>query len=395
MSREWSYLNGMQVGQPYDKIAAEKALILLNSLPGVAASIDVKRSDTEKGKLDLIISVEHTPLSAFIEINNRGSKVLGREQVETNLTLRDSIGALEQLSFNSAHTLNGDLNYYQLGVQLPYGQSGALISAQSSRTLADPSDFYAPSKIIINAESHRLAASHPLRRTIKSSITTELSYQLSRSHLRLEKRSAFSDKIHSLSWSNQFLLISSSGTTRNASLAITQSLDNHNYSFSYTASEPVETQIDDFTIFDVSATQHSLIQGKHRLTLSLDGQYSSKPTPASQRFLFGGKFYGGAYDPAELSGDQGIKAKAEIKTPVSMPLFSSFKKWGYGYYDLGKVWQAESNDGESAASAGLGLILKSKHWSAQIEANKALTRGISLEDDDKAIRLFASLRAAF
>ncbi|MBY0354143.1 MAG: BamA/TamA family outer membrane protein [Rickettsiales bacterium] len=77
--------------------------------------------------------------------------------------------------------------------------------------------------------------------------------------------------------------------------------------------------------------------------------------PASEEFGIGGPSFGRAYDLSEIMGDEGVAGSLEVRYQA-IPEWRGLQTVPYIYYDLGKVWNNDT-DGESfsAASAGLGV----------------------------------------
>ena len=68
----------------------------------------------------------------------------------------------------------------------------------------------------------------------------------------------------------------------------------------------------------------------------VSGQYALDPLFASEEFAVGGPVYGSAYDPAEITGDSGVAARAELRYSNTAPQASIDIFQIYGFYDMGK-----------------------------------------------------------
>lgn len=89
---------------------------------------------------------------------------------------------------------------------------------------------------------------------------------------------------------------------------------------------------------------------------SVSGQLASAPLYASEEFGFGGQNFGRAYDSSEITGDSGIAASLEVRyLGLQMP-YNLFVM-PYGFYDIGKVWNKDrgQTNSASASSAGAGF----------------------------------------
>ena len=132
---------------------------------------------------------------------------------------------------------------------------------------------------------------------------------------------------------------------------------------------------------------------------AVGGQYSFDPLLASEEYAIGGSEFGSAYDSAEISGDSGIAARAEIQYNQARDsdFFSAYQL--YTFYDIGKVWNQDVTPGSefkqaSLSSAGLGArfnILES--LSGGVEGAVPLTRDVAARGTDgNSPRVFFNLQ---
>jgi hemolysin activation/secretion protein len=139
----------------------------------------------------------------------------------------------------------------------------------------------------------------------------------------------------------------------------------------------------DFTKFTGKVTRIQPLGGAFSLFTSAAGQYSENPLLASEEFGIGGSEFGSAYDSAEISGDSGAAARAEIQFNQALPdsVLSQYQL--YSFYDIGRVWNrspiaGSEQDHNDLSSAGVGArfnILKSV--SGGIEGAVPLTRNVA------------------
>ena len=112
------------------------------------------------------------------------------------------------------------------------------------------------------------------------------------------------------------------------------------------------------------------------LFLTADGQWSPHRLLSSEEFVVGGAPYGRGYNYAEIGGDQGVAASAEVRAgfrPKRGPL--SFAQ-GYGFLDAGKVWNLRRSGGDAdLVSTGLGVRARvGDRATVTVEAARPLTR---------------------
>ena len=126
-------------------------------------------------------------------------------------------------------------------------------------------------------------------------------------------------------------------------------------------------------------------------------QWSPHTLLSAEEFAIGGQRYGRAYNPSDISGNQGVAGATELQYSVPFKIQNYLNNVQfYGYYDIGAVWGAGFTR-QSMASAGGGVrasLIESVRM--QFEAAQPLTRshtpGEASGDDP---RFFISLSAQF
>jgi hemolysin activation/secretion protein len=118
------------------------------------------------------------------------------------------------------------------------------------------------------------------------------------------------------------------------------------------------------------------------LLTQVKGQYALDSLLSPAQFVFGSYPYGSGYEPAELGGDHGLAARAELRYGFDTSNIESIKLNNllvYGFYDIGKAWNKDATSGpagKSAASTGLGArLLVFDAIGMDFEVTKALTHG--------------------
>lgn len=133
----------------------------------------------------------------------------------------------------------------------------------------------------------------------------------------------------------------------------------------------------DFTSLNIHYMRQQRVTDDWMFIGQIASQLASAPLFSAEEFGVGGQQIGKAYDPSEITGDNGLSGGLEIRY-AGFPAVQDVQFVPYMFYDIGKVWN-EDQDGEtnSLASAGLGLSLFHElGLSANIGAAWPLTRKI-------------------
>ena len=122
---------GQKSGEPINADAIDRAVMLLDDLPGISATSSF-RAGKQDSETDLVLKLADTPVFlGNIDIDNTGSRATGRERVAVAAYLDSPVGFGEQVSANVIHT-DGS-GYLRLGLTFPVGYDGMRVGFNGSR----------------------------------------------------------------------------------------------------------------------------------------------------------------------------------------------------------------------------------------------------------------------
>jgi hemolysin activation/secretion protein len=122
---------GQQPGAPINADAIDRAVMLLDDLPGIAAT-STFREGQQEGETDLVLKLADTPIFlGHLEINNTGARSTGPEQLSVTAYLDSPAGFGEQFSANLLKTEGSE--YTRLGFTVPVGHDGLRAGINGSR----------------------------------------------------------------------------------------------------------------------------------------------------------------------------------------------------------------------------------------------------------------------
>ena len=116
----------------------------------------------------------------------------------------------------------------------------------------------------------------------------------------------------------------------------------------------------DFTKAEI---QYSRLQGLTTdiaAVLTANAQKSSGSLFSSEEFGFGGQSLGRAYDPSEISGDDGLAGGLELRYQ-SLPQWKNTQFQPYVFYDIGKVWNQNAGQEKTLSASSTGLGFRFQH----------------------------------
>ncbi|MBV1932503.1 MAG: hypothetical protein KUG71_12400 [Porticoccaceae bacterium] len=393
-----AYFNDIRLDQAIDRKALIAASLRLNDLPGLSATTHIQALENGKpGQLELVVVVRQKRFSGDLESDNRGSKVLGKNQGLLSLTSVSALGLFESIKFKTAQTINDhELSYYGLNTRWPIGHRGLQLKFNGSYVDSEPGAFLAPLDIEVRSTSGSGGLMYPLIRGYNRSLYANAQINYYQSKAEVGKDFSVSDEIYSLQMALDYVLIDTNISYSRYSVGVRQGLSGLNKTQLITEEGGESRGQEKFSVAQLSAFYRRVLIDRWSLVLKINGQYASRGLPPSQRFAFGGKSMGGAYDPAELIGDHGIAGRAKMQYLVQRALLPRTQTRLYSYYDIGRLWNIDQHERASAASVGLGVETFAKHLSSSLEIAKPLTRSVFQEaNHGSRARVFASVKYHF
>ena len=392
-------------GGPLNVRDLERALLLINDLPGLSARSVIAPSKTKTGAADLTIMVERDPYDAFVGLDNYGSRFLGRWEASAGGSLNSALfHANEKISGQVVYAPHGPLTDHELAYisgsyWTPLGGWGTNLELFYSYTDTEPGldlrDFDVEGKSSYLA----LTLKHPFIRSRNLNLTGRVLLDGRNVESENNIPDPREDNIRAVRAGGRLEFIDSifSGGVNTLDLEAAKGLSILGASDSGDAELTRADGDPQFFKLEVEAQRLQRLSQQLNVLVGLKGQMSNSAQLASEEFGVGGSSYGRGYDPSEIVGDDGIAGKVELQWN---PLWNSAWVTGsqvFGFYDVGKVWNDDSTTSQvdSLASTGLGFRADVVH-DIQTEFYVAvpLTRDVQAENDDDA-RFFLSVSKKF
>ncbi len=397
------YADKIRNSKPLNSKDLERYLLLMGDLPGVKATAVLMPSLTTPGAADVVITVTRKTVEASATLDNRGSRFLGPEQGGATLAVNNVLGMNEQTELRVLSSVFSpdELRYIDLRHEEPIGSEGTKLILDANYARTKPSFNLA--SLLLDGTSTSVSAglTHPLTRSRQSNwfvntdftarrVNTDIfgTTNLYQDHLRVLTAGSSYDFIDSTSAVNQMAVNLSKGfnwdTDNNGRF---HSRGNGNASFVKVAA---------------TATRLQPISGPWDLFGAMSGQYASRALLAAEEFAIGGQTFGSAYDSAELTGDAGIAARAELRysRPAALSFLQSYQ--AYGFLDGGRVFNRDIVPGSepehaSLTSTGLGARFNLTHSvSGGAELALPLNRPVSANGmDGYGPRAFFNLQVRY
>ncbi|MEZ0224040.1 MAG: ShlB/FhaC/HecB family hemolysin secretion/activation protein [Alphaproteobacteria bacterium] len=392
------YADRIKAAKPLNAAVLERYMLLMNDLPGLSARAVLSPAKTP-GASDIAIVVEQRPYSLFFQTDNRGSRYIGPLQLTAGAQLNNTFGLYEGLSFQAAVAPDGwpdpEMTFGSLTWQQPVGHEGTRIDLNGSISATHPGFTLVPFDVNGIAHSAFLRLQHPFLRTRNISVTgnAKIDYLNSSRDDNLGLP-ATKDRVRSLRiggtlqaadrWSG----LNALGAEVSKGLDILGASRKGDANISRALGDP------QFMKVTADASRLQRLGGPFSLFVSATGQKSANTLLASEEFGVGGMTFGSAYDNSEITGEDGIAARAELRADNLFSTPASLLQL-YGFYDIGQVWDRDNavvkDRIRSLASAGAGLRATiTPNVSGNFEVAAPLTRPVQTTGNNNP-RFFGAL----
>lgn len=397
-----SYGENLTNARPVRTADMERYLLLLNDLPGSGAKGLVRPAAKKPGTAEMVVTMDHKPFDASYTLDNRGTKTVGPWQHTGTVTANSLFGLYDRTLLRIITTApTTELRFFDLQHEEQLGSEGTRLVLDASHSRTAPGDFLKYSDIRGKSTFLQAKLFHPFVRSRQENLTGRAIFDarntdtdvFSDTHLNTDKLRVvraggsydFADP-----WYGVNLIDAQVSRGLNIFDATNSGTDRSN-----------SNGAADFTKFNLDISRTQPLPHNFSLFTAASGQYSCNSLLAAEQYTVGGVGFGQAYDPAELSGDNGIAGKAELRYGQTLGDYYINAYQLYGYYDIGRVWSRDlgpgGNDKKSLASAGFGLRTNfSPNLSSNLEVGVPLTKPANNQGGHaNSPRLFFTTTARF
>lgn len=298
-------------GQALNATNIDRALILLDDLPGISVSGSLVEGEQE-GQTHLNLTVtDEALITGGISADNTGSRSTGADRLSANLSLNSPARLGDALVVNLLKTQGSE---YQRGAySVPVGYQGMRAGVHYSHlTYGLIGDFAALGATGV-AKTAGLDFSYPLMRSQMHNLNLALSYDdKTFDNIANAGASSYGVKAYTVSLSgSQF---DESGSVNAGSLAITTGEKNTEGSYSK---------------INLNLSRQQILQDNLSLLVSASWQIASKNLDSSEKIYLGGASGVRAYPSNEGGGSEGRTLTTELRQRLA-------DRWTLsGFYDYG------------------------------------------------------------
>jgi hemolysin activation/secretion protein len=357
-------LSPLQSGQVIDQTALDRALLLINDVPGILVGATLEPG-AQGGSSNLWVNLTPGPaVTGNAVFDNNGNRFTGRSRIGATLNLLNPLQGGDVLTLNGLSSGRG-MNYVRVAYETLLNTQGFRLGGAYS---ALKYEMGVPKG---SADVQSLWAKQTLQRSRTSNVYAQL--QLDKLTLRDHAGTAQTDR------HLDNLTASLAGDLRDALLAGAV----NTWSASWTggrlgfddaaaalANADTSNTQGRFAKANASVSRLQNLSASQAVYLAVSGQWASGNLDSSQKMLAGGPYSVRAYDMGAVSGDTGYLAVAEWRQDMGTAWGGQWQ--ALAFIDSARVtvnknlWpQATAANSATLSGAGVGLNWAGPQWSAK------------------------------
>lgn len=392
-----AYAEKIKAAKPLDAATLERYLLLMEDLPGVEARAVLQPSANAPGGSDVIVTIARRTFQASASLDNRGSRFLGPYQGTLTGAANDVLGLDEQTQIRGISSVfqPHELEYGEIRHEEQIGNEGTKLALTASSIVTHPGARLEPLEIEGQQRTYSAGVTHPFLRSRQENLFGNAAITVKNVDVSALSTHLYDDHIREATVGGAYDFVDRTQAVNRLEANVTKGFGfdtDSDLGRSRLGGQP------SFWKFNAEVSRIQPIVGPFSVFGALTGQYSLDPLLASEEFALGGPSFGSAYDPAEITGDSGAAARAELQyngqwSNGFLPTYQL-----YTFYDIGAVYnrniqqQSEQNS-QSIESLGLGARFNLLDvFSGSAEFAVPMTKNVTAFGDDTGPRFFFSLQ---
>ena len=375
-------LDRLRALDPLNEGDAERLLLLANDIPGTSVTLEL-RPHPGGGPGEVIgeVAIERVPGSAYINIQNYGSREIGRVGglLRGELYGLTGLGDRTFLAFYSTSDLK-EQQVVQAGHDFAAGNDGLRFGADFTYAWTSPEVIQGNARLDLEAKSllAAITASYPLQRRLHRNLRFDTAIEFIEQRTKAGTQALNKDELRVLSAS-----ISGDAAQRTSGLiapawrvsgtvearrgldvlgATKRGIASGNGAFPTRFEGDPEAFVVRGGLLTDLRYRHPA-NDAYAVTLSVDarGQYTKKPLLAFEEFAVGNLTIGRGYDPGSVSADRAYGAGTELRIGKPQPLGrKDLAAELVGFYDVVRIKNLDTGateTGRTLDSMGAGVRL--------------------------------------
>jgi hemolysin activation/secretion protein len=350
---------------PFNQYEAERILLLASDIPGVEVRLTLAPARTRPGELIGELSVYYQPFRLLANVNNFGSRALGRYTVYGRGEFYGLTGASDMTYVAGSTTTDfHEQQVLQLGHVMGIGHGGATLGGHFAYAWSRPDLSDIDKNDILDIKSHaligRLEATMPLVRTRRTATTLRGGLELLQQHTTSSFGTITDDKlrvafVRAESAFRQPLLQGGDAYSLHYALELRKGLGIFDASHRF---DLLASRADGDPQAFVARGELggvALLPSVFSIAADAEAQWSNHPLLAFEEYSVGNYTIGRGYDPGAITADRAIAIRPELRAQVLQTRRTTLQL--FGFYDNVWLWNLDrfsTDHGRHVASVGAG-----------------------------------------
>jgi hemolysin activation/secretion protein len=378
----------------------EKALLLMNDVPGVSVKAVLTPSPDIPASASLGLVTEQQRVSGYASYDNYGTRFLGPQEFSVGGTVNSLTlpGASDSVRYLT--TPHSEVEYVEYNHTNTVGANGGKLTLDWNYANTRPQFTLAPFDVVGRSNMFYADIAYPLLRGRSSNFYIHSTANYESVSSTILSQPFYSDLIRSLIIGFDFQSTDSWRGTNEIKLDAEKGFAIFGAVKHVNQSRP--NGVPNYFKLNPLISRIQALPWQLSLYGAMNGQYSCNTLLATEQYPYGGANWGRGYNPSEIVGDDGVGAKVELRRDSVIG-----KRWlnyvqYYLFYDAGIIWNRDGVNlppKQSATSTGLGARFE---FIPQITGNlfyaKPLTHSIAtqlaMNKDPKKPGIFFQLTAS-
>lgn len=360
------FIRRIKASRPLKVSILERNLLLMNDLAGYRIRAQLRAGQQEGGTV-VTLRFNYTPVNPFFEMNSWAPDTIGPVRAQAGLFLNSHMNQGERITLSGASVpfQFSELASGRFELQLPIGSDGLTVTNTLNYTTVEPGANLQPFRIQGRSFNYSIGLSYPIVRSRRLNLfvsgllditnsTTDSRFlgvpvRLSQDRLRNIRVGISIDNVNKVGFTAGSILLS-------------QGLDAFDARLSGTPTVPLSRANGSATAFkaNFNFTQLFLLPKGFNGLLTGTAQVASTSLLGTEQFGLGGPFFGSAYLPSQIIGDDGYGLRFELQRPFRYQAeATSMLSQPYMFADFGQVFIKQPTVAErpsqELASIGFGL----------------------------------------
>ncbi len=380
----------------------EKYILLFNENTSIKAqSIMSPSKDTEKlGGIDITLKISKEKPRYSISYNNHGSSYVGPGQISAGYQHGGLFSAYDQISVNTTlSTTVKEVQYINLNYSTLLNDDGVRLQTSASYSNSEPGENLKALKAESDTFSWDVKTIFPVVKSRRSNLNLSTGFAFKNSATEFLGEELIDDKTRKFTFGLDYDIQHNKNALTSASLTLHKGVNIFDGSKKNDSNLSRSQGDPKFAKLAGNITHYHKLSSQFSLLSNLEGQYASSPLLSSEEFGFGGATMGRAYDPSEITGDNGIAFSTELQYNDTPNIVKNLSLKPFAFYDIGKVWNKDtSTQPESAASFGIGTYYQ---WDDLFNGSMSLAYPLTKKVDNPVMngetgpRFLFSIQSSF